>query len=192
MEIKCETKRDRVRRILINPLVRAGMRKQGSMRVAEYEEMLVRLADKLAYLSDANLRGLVPLITRMARGKERNRWPDEVSIVSWAFELQSPPPRACDYVVSVMRSEAGRRARALGYHVELFMAARKLGPPFKKIHLARVMADAERNRAEVRRVTGAIERGVAPLERRQWLDWWLRHEVEALAIMDSVGEGEAA
>ena len=78
-----ETKRDRVRRILITPLVQAGMRRQTKMKAPDCEAMLVRLADKLAHMSDANLRGLVALFTRHARGPERNQWPDEVSMVSW-------------------------------------------------------------------------------------------------------------
>ena len=39
-----ETKRDRVRRILITPLVQAGMRRQTKMKAPDCEAMLVRLA----------------------------------------------------------------------------------------------------------------------------------------------------
>ena len=62
-----ETKRDRVRRILITPLVQAGMRRQTKMKAPDCEAMLVRLADKLAHMSDANLRALVALFIGAVR-----------------------------------------------------------------------------------------------------------------------------
>ena len=125
-----ETKRDRVRRILITPLVQAGMRRQTKMKAADCEAMLVRLADKLAHMSDANLRALVALFTRHARGPERNQWPDEVSMVSWAWAMQPPPPRANPYVVSVLQSAAGRRADAFLHHymVEGALVPRPVSP----------------------------------------------------------------
>lgn len=184
-----ETKRDRVRRLLIHPLLRAGMRKQTRMKEPDYADMLVRLSDKLAHLSDQNIAGLKQWITRWAAGKDRNRWPDEVAIVSKALELQAPPPRDCPYVVSVMRSRAGHRAKDLGYHVELFMAALRFGPPFGKLNLDRLKAEAEGNRREVARVRDMIADGTAPDERRLWLDWYLHHEEQALAIMETETEG---
>lgn len=184
-----ETKRDRVRRLLIRPLLRAGMRKQTRMKEPDYAEMLVRLSDKLAHMSDQNIAGLSQWITRWAGGKDRNQWPDEVAIISKAYELQAPPPRDCPYVVSVMRSRAGQRAKDLGYHVELFMAAIRFGPPFGKLNLDRLAAEAETNRREVQRVRGMIADGTATAERRQWLNWYLRHEEQALAIIEMEQEG---
>ncbi|MGH1447420.1 MAG: hypothetical protein ACRBBO_15405 [Cognatishimia sp.] len=186
-----ETKRDRVRRLLINPLEASGMRKQTRMKEPDYSEMLIRLADKLSYLPDLMLEGLVTWCTRHAKGKERNQWPDEVAILSQAMSLQPPPPRSCPYVVSVLRSQAGDRAEMMGYLTELFMAAKKYGPPFSKMNLDRLAREAQENSAEVAKVQDAIRRGVALNERRQWLDWYLRHQSDALAIRASDG-GEVA
>lgn len=188
-----ESKRDRVRRILINPLLRAGMRKQNKMKADQYSEMLTRLADKLSYLDELHLRGLEPKIIRHAKGKERNEWPAEVSIISWAYEVQSPPPRKCAYVVSVLKSKAGARALEYGYLPELLMALRTFGPPFSKLDLQQLAQTARANRQDLKRVREMIERGTAPLERRQWMDWYLRHEREAKAIMEmDISEGQAA
>lgn len=186
-----ETKRGRVRRILIDPLLTSGMRKQARMKAADYDDMLVRLADKLGHMSDENLHGLVPLITRHATGKEKNCWPDEVSVVAWALAIQPPPPRACDYVMSLMRSVAGRRAFESGYHVELYMTAKKLGPPPSRYDQARLCRDADENRREVERVRAQIEAGTATLERRQWLNWYLGQQRECEDIMN-FAEGTAA
>lgn len=188
MEASAETKRDRVRRILIDPLLQAGMKKQTRMKQPEYEAFQIKLCDRLSHMSDKNLLGMVSFITRHAKGGERNQWPDEVSIVSCALSIQPPPPRSCPYVVSVLKSEAGQRAKTLGYHVELFMFVRKFGPPFSKVNRKKLADEAQENRKEMSRVVNAIERGTALEERRQWLDWYLRHEAEALAIIDQVEE----
>lgn len=183
-----ETKRDRVRRLLITPLTEGGMRKSPSMKQDAYEALLVRLADKLSYLSDRHMAGLRERIIRNARGKERNRWPDEVSIIAWARQVQLPPPRKCPFVVSVLRSRAGVRARQLGYHAELLIAMRKSGPPFSKYDQNRMPEEARRNAAEAERVESLIRQGKAPVERQQWLDWYRNHQAEALAIMDAAEE----
>jgi len=180
-----ETKRDRVRRLLINPLEATGMRKQARMKEADHAEMLVRLADRIAYLPDLHLKGLVVWCTRNAKGKEGNQWPDEVSIIRQAMFLQSPPPRSCSYVVSVLRSQAGRNARVMGYLTELYMAASKYGPPFSKLSLERLADQARENTKEVGRVQRAIDRGDATQDRRQWLSWYLRHQSEALSIINA-------
>lgn len=186
-----ETKRDRVRRLLINPLTATGMRKQSRMKEPEFAEMLIRLADKLSYLPDLTLEGLVAWCTKNARGKERNQWPDEVAIVSQAMSLQPPPARSCPYVVSVLRSKAGDRAAEMGYLTELYMAARNYGPPFSKLNLQRIAREAQANLAELEKVQSSVTRGVATLERQQWLNWYLRHQSEALEIR-SAKEGNAA
>lgn len=193
MSEQAETKRDRVRRVLISPLLRAGMRKQTRMSVEDYQAMLVRLADKLGFMSEENLRGLVPVLTRNAKGREHNQWPDEVAIVKWAYSVQVPPPRECDYVVSVIRSHAGQLARERGYLPELLMEARKLGPPFSKVNidrLERLGRDSRRERDRLRRRLDIGE--TIRQERQDWLDWYDRHEREALSIMADVhGASEA-
>lgn len=184
-ETRPESKRDRVRRILVNPLVDAGMRRQPRMKADAHQAFLTRLTDKLSYLSDLHLRGLAERIAKSAKGPDRNQWPDEVTIVNWAHFLALPPPKKCPFTVSVLRSRAGVRARQLGYHAELLIALREGGPPFSKYD-TRWMPDAAReNREEVRRVSEAIRLGTATVERRQWLDWYQRHEAEAVAIMDA-------
>lgn len=185
MNQMAETKRDRVRRLLIKPLLDAGMKKQTRMPAGDYLEFQVRLADKLSYLPDIHLRGLVVQVMRMAKGPERNQWPDEVSITNWAHDLQVPPPRKHPFAISVLRSRAGKRARDLGYHAELLIALRKSGPPFSKYDLRRMPEEARENREELDRVARLVQGGSAPIERRQWRDWYLRHQQEAIAIMDA-------
>ena len=186
-----ESKRDRVRRVLIHPLERAGMRKQRRMTAAAHDEFLVRLADRLAYLREDQLRGLVPVLTRHAKGKDGNEWPDEVAIVKWAYGMEPPPFELNDYVVSVLRSRAGAVAKDNGYIVELLLAAQRLGPPFSKLNTERLRREGQQAAQERERLRRRMARGdEVPLERRQWLNWYGAHEQTALAIMAGDG-GEA-
>lgn len=182
-----ESGRGRVRERLLNPLIRAGMKKSPRLDTEAYADMLTRLADKLSHLSDEELAGIAVWITRFAKGKERNIWPDEVSIVAQAYFMRPPPPRKNDFVISVLRSEAGRRALSLGYLVELYMALLKFGPPFTKYSLDRLARKAAENQRERARVKRMIDTGRAPEERMQWLDWYEGHERAAREIM-SVSE----
>jgi hypothetical protein len=169
---------------LIHPLERAGMRKQRRMTADAHNEMLIRLADRLAYLREDQLRGLVPVLTRHAKGKECNEWPDEVAIVKWAYGIEPPPFRQNDYVLSVLRSRAGAVAKDNGYLVELLLAAQKLGPPFSKVNTERLRREGQQAAKERDRLRRRLARGDdVPLERRQWLDWYGAHERAALDIV---------
>ena len=186
--------RERVRQVLISPLTEWGMVRPKRMTQAEFAAMQGRLAEKLAYMTDANLRGLLELVTRHAAGPDRNCWPAEVSIYSWAGGLQQRPARENDYVKSLMRSAMGRNARALGYHVELFLLARKVGPPPSKYELNRLLdrsTTAQRKRAKVEQ---QVARGTAALDDAKWLSWYSAAEAACLSIMDEQDqqEGKAA
>ncbi len=185
-----ETKRARVRRLLLTPLITSGLRKHPRMTAEDYQAMLTRLADKLGHMSERHLTALEPLIIRHTRGKDRNIWPDEVTIVSWAYQLSPPPARTSPYVNSLMQSEAGRTALSMGYHVELFMMAKKLGPPPTRYNLARLAQEAQENRRELTRIEEQINCGMASLERRQWLAWYRHNEGECSAIMEPSTEDQ--
>lgn len=188
-----KTSKARVRRVLIDPLIRAGMRKQRGMTAEKYLDFIARLERRLGYMSEVHLRGLAVLLTKGAKGKERNQWPDEVTIISCAYGLQRPPPRSCDYVASLMRSAMGRAARDLGYHVELFDVAKRYGPPPSKYVLAQLQARADENRGKVKIIRDRIARDAASADDRRWLAWRLDQEAECMAILEAFeNEGEAA
>lgn len=189
-----ESGRARVRRVLIDPLKDKGMVRHPRMKTEVYGAMMERLAVRLAYLSEDQLVGLAETCIRMARGKAGNVWPEEVSILKWAWMRQPPPTSLSDYAASIMRSEMGRRARALGYHVELFHLAQRVGPPPGKYQLSKLNEQGDVNRRKIARITDQVERGVRPMEEdRQWLDWYLQKEAECLAIMNArVEDSEGA
>ncbi|MDK3017612.1 hypothetical protein [Pseudodonghicola flavimaris] len=173
----------RVRALLFAPLEAAGMQRPGGMTVAGYEEMRARLCRALTHMSDRSLRGLAELVTRHAQGRQVDRWPKEVTLKSWGLRIQPPPARQSDYVASLMTSAMGRAARDQGYHVELFMLARRLGPPPSRYDLGRLRQEAEENRRMREIVRRQIDYDSASLDQRQWLAWYDRNETECLALM---------
>jgi len=180
----------RVRAQLFAPLEAAGMQRPGGMTVAGYEEMRARLCRALAHMSDRSLRGLAEVVTRHAQGRQVDRWPKEVTLKSWAFRIQPPPARRSDYVASLMTSAMGRAAQDQGYHVELFMLARRLGPPPSRYDLGRLRHEAEENRRMREIARRQIDHESASVDQRQWLAWYDRNETECLALMAAGDERE--
>lgn len=184
--------RERVRRVLIQPLCDWGMVRASRVTLADHDAMLARLVDGLAYMTDANLRGLLEVVTRHAGGPERKCWPAEITVRAWASKLQPRPWRENAYVHSVMRSAMGRNARALGYHVELFLLAKDIGPPPSRYQLNKLLdrsKDAQRKRE---RVEAQVARGTAVLDDVRWLEWYVAAEAACLSIIDDQDQGEAA
>ncbi|HMR51210.1 MAG TPA: hypothetical protein PKA33_01600 [Amaricoccus sp.] len=95
---------------VIVPLLDMGLRKQRQQSKDEHAAMLRRLARKVSYLDRAQLGGLREAIARMAGGRARNLWPDEVSILNRAADIEAPPARDSRLVSSYLASRAGRSA----------------------------------------------------------------------------------
>lgn len=164
--------RARVTELLILPL--AGLKRPHGLAAAEYD----RLCDKLAYMTEDNLRAICELVLRTAfDGKppvpgKPGRCPAPAVIQSWGFNLQSPPPSGSDYLPSIMRSVLGREARDGGWHVELYRHARRVGPPPQRYLRAQLIEAAADNLRQLERVRERIAaQRMMPGDRR-WLDEW--------------------
>lgn len=99
---------ERVQAELIEPLVRMGMRKAGTVAAEDHAAFLGRLAERLAYLAADQLATLREVVARHGQGKARDVWPSELSILSWAHALVPPPESRL--ATSWMASVEGRRA----------------------------------------------------------------------------------
>ncbi len=177
----------RVDALLIEPL--AGLARKRGVSAEKHADMLERLRGRLAYMTDANLRGMCDLILRHA-GK--GAWPDEALVKAWAYALQCPPPRECDYAMSLIRSAMGRQAREEGWAVELFQVAKRLGPPPGRYIIRQMKEDAEKNRRRRLRISENIEAGLASDDDRAWLAAWHEDLAEIEAIQAGQAEGQAA
>ncbi|MTH76328.1 hypothetical protein [Paracoccus aestuariivivens] len=184
--IKAEAKA-RVEALLIEPL--AGLARKRGVGSDKHDEMLDRLRVRLAYMTDANLRGMVDLILRHA---VKGVWPEEALIKAWAYTLQCPPPRDCDYAISLIRSAMGRQARDEGWAVELFQIAKRLGPPPGRYIIAQLRDEAEQNRRRRTLISENIQAGLASDADRAWLGDWHKDMAEIEAIQSGNTEGQAA
>ncbi|MGO4854452.1 hypothetical protein [Phaeovulum sp. W22_SRMD_FR3] len=188
-EAKAED-RARVKALLITPL--AGLGRKRGLGAEAHEAALVKLTERLAYMTAQNLRGLHDLVLRHA-GK--GIWPDAALIIAWAYALQCPPPAFSDYPRSLIQSAMGRQARDEGWAVELYQVARRLGPPPGKYIIAQLRQEAEANRRRRERVRERIGVGRADPEEQHWLARWHADlaEVEALqSAAKNNEEGQAA
>lgn len=193
-----ETKRDRVRRMLITPAQDRGMRFRKDMAEEDQRKHLDRLCDELAYLSDRTLQALREWVTSHGEGSKRTFWPTHISIVSTAEAYEPRPLEETPGVASWFRSRAGEAALADNRLVaEFIWWERKKRPPMSA-HDRKLIADRAASIAsEWARTEDKLNRGVAPLQPDiEQLDYWKGIDARAKRLVregiEARGEGEAA
>lgn len=187
----CAEARARVREVLIAPMLQ--LRLPAKLVAADYE----KLVDHLSYLTPDALDGLAEYCLICAGGGMRPvvgakppKAPAPAMIRAWAHALQSPPPRENVYVASLMRSALGDAAYNGGWHVELYRAALRNGPPPPSGYAqAQLRAKAEEGARSRARIRERIEAGNASEEDVRIMDSW---SVHARHAADLVLEGRAA
>ncbi|RBO54048.1 hypothetical protein DSD19_06185 [Rhodovulum sp. BSW8] len=110
---------DRVRRLLVKPLLVRGLVKPGHMKVPEFEEMLDGLCAKLAYMSDLDLAALEEEMAARPGGKDKDRFPIANEILAKASDMCAPPVGDSPLIRKVMGHAVGQRAIAEGWAPEL-------------------------------------------------------------------------
>ena len=176
-----ETKRGRVRRLLIEPMRALGFRRPGKWRAAAWEQELVKIADDLAYLSNQNLDVLFGMLRSKGQGAARNEWPARATILGLAQVVQPRPVEEMPNLVSWFRSAAGPRAEAAGELVEefRFFEARHR-PPLNDGERRVISERAFENR---RRLQIIAERSAPTVEDRAWRAAYMQDEARVKAIM---------
>lgn len=174
-----ETKRDRVRRLLIDPLTHDGMRFKRGTPPHEERRRLDQMADDLAYLTDENLNRLRLCLRTKGEGGSRNFWPCRITILSFAEFAQ---PRALAEVPGLKSwfvSEAGKQAAAEPGRLLAefqFWTARKR-PPMNASEVQQIGARARGNADRLRLYSERLGRDVPLTESEaQWLDWATKTE----------------
>ncbi|WP_066706938.1 hypothetical protein [Celeribacter ethanolicus] len=178
---KVESGRARVKRVLIGSLEEGGMGRKRGVSVADHEATMEKLANRLSYMTEDGLKGLAMYLIRM--GGEKNVWPDLNIVLRCAWSMEPPPPRDNDFLMSLMRSRAGEAALTGGYALQLYAAARKLGPPPSKYEVQRLRDKAQQDRDRKRVIEDRIKRGVVTRAEQGWLDGYMRMSAEAEALI---------
>ncbi|QPM89368.1 hypothetical protein [Pseudooceanicola algae] len=193
-EQKTETKRGRVRRLLLTPLAEMGFRWKKGVSPEDGQRRLDRVADDLAYLTDGNLDRLFLSLQDKGEGSARCFWPVHATFVAYAQLAQPRPLEEMPGLASWFASKAGQRAQAedcLVAHLRFWMAKRR--PPMNDAEHRRVAERASEMRDRVIRLQDKIDRGWLISEADEaWLDAYRRDLQRATALVDLSGQGDAA
>ncbi|WP_127104356.1 hypothetical protein [Pararhodobacter zhoushanensis] len=122
-----ETNRDRVRRLLFEPL---GFRHPKKVAEAAGVAMLNAVADELSYMSDDNLAVLARMMRVHGEGSSRDFWPARAAFISFAHLCQPLPLEADTKLISWFASREGDQMVQDGTLVETwrYFEAKRIPP----------------------------------------------------------------
>ena len=172
-QTQTETKRDRVRRLLIQPLADRGFRFKAGTPAERQRELLDQLADDMAYLSDESLQVLEQCMRAKGEGTSRCFWP---SLATFDGFAQAREPRPLGELPAVLRwfaSAAGRAALDGDRLVaEYLFWQRHRRPPVRQLEQQAVAEEAARINRQAEAIRDRRDRGGAPTsDDLAWLAW---------------------
>lgn len=184
-EERSETKRDRVRRLLLTPLEEIGFRWKRGTDPDKAQNRLDRLADELAYLSDRDLVRLFECMRTKGQGATRNFWPDHATFIAFAQDAEGRPLSEMPGLASWFGSRAGRDALEGDRLVAEFRFWRKHHcPPVKDHHHRVVETEASEIRDRVMRIRDKLRREVEIDDvDRGYLARYERDEADAMTLV---------
>lgn len=161
----------RVRRVLVEPLLRRGLAKPASLTKDMFEEMLEDLCAKLAYMTELNLGALEEEVAGLAGGKARDRFPIANVILESAGRIQPPVDDGSPLIRAVFAHRLGQDALAEGWAPEL-LAALRTNRKWPGPYVVRQIRDqAEAPVRHLRDIEARLARdGDLPERDRQWRD----------------------
>ena len=185
-----ETKRDRSRRLFIQPMLDLGWRKPGNVKADKHAEMLVSLADHLAYLSDESFARLREVMRTKGAGNLRDMWPPLARILSYAELVEPRDLTQLPAMLRWFRSSAGQRAEAENRLVEEYgFWCRNKRPPLHDGEFRQICEKAEANQSRASLITDRIRRGVSVPGADH--DWMRRYQDRLYQLRELVKEGAA-
>ena len=189
-----ESKRDRVRRLLLDRLGAIGFRFPKGTEPAEAQKRLDRLADELAYLTDLNLERLFEAMRSKGEGRARDFWPSHAAFIALAQLAQPRPLQEMPGLASWFGSAAGRAALAEGRLVAEYRWWREKHRPPLNAQERRIIADrAGEAQAKAARVKERLGHAlpVDPAD-REWLFAFERDEAAARELVELGQQKEQA
>lgn len=190
-ETHAETKRDRVRRLLLDPL---GFRHARGTDEAVGRRFLDRLADELSYMADDRLSALREMMRSHGQGSARNQWPDHASFIGFAEVVQPRPLEELPALLRWFGSVEGPRAVADGQLVETWEYIRKKKVPPVTPQARLVVAEAAKiNARRLMIIEERIDQGrTIPADDDQWRRWYLTCREKCMALVERERSGKDA
>lgn len=162
-----ESKRGRVRRLLIDPLDDIGFRKHGNVKVEKHKANLARVADELSYMTDAGLETLRGQLKSKGQGPSRDVWPSIATITAFAELVEPKPIEEMPELLRWFRSRAGPAARDAGTLVETYGFFHRFKKP-PVMAERQILERAQDNRRKLELYEDRIRRDVARPEEVSW------------------------
>lgn len=189
MTEKDESKRGRVRRIVLSPLAEDGMRFRQGTSAEKQKQVLNRLADDLSYMSDRGLLALKEWMGSHGEGASKCFWPMAVSIISTAESFEPRPLEEMPALRRWFASAAGRSALQGNRLLAEYEFWRKFKrPPVQTRDREAVARRASEWASKAERVQDRIQRGFSPMhDDAAWLEWYERTTLQARQLVESDG-----
>ena len=180
-----ETKRARVRRLLIEPLEALGFRRGAKMTPDVFKKKMGRLLDDLAYLSDDSLAVLYEAVHTKGQGRNRDVWPQWATFYGFAELIEPRPVAELPALLRWFRSVEGPKALHAGTLVETWQYFQRYKRP-PKIAAGQINAAAVANQSRAIRIREREQRGSAQPDDVLWLRWYERR----LAYCEAIVRGD--
>lgn len=179
-----ETKRGRVRRLLIDPLTEHGFRKPGNVKTGAHEGFLVKLADALTYMSDHQLETLRDMLRYRGEGKSRDAWPSMATIAAMAETVAPRPLEEHPTILSWFGSARGPKALEEGVLVaEFAFLERRKRPPLNDGDRRAIRDRADEWARQRELMLDRGRRGMSRDGDAQWLRWYDGMERRAMSLL---------
>lgn len=186
-----EGKRERVRRLLLDPLAGNGFRKSARISADRHKEMLTRLADNLAYMSDASLSTLRDMMLTKGEGRQRDIWPAQATFYGFADLIEPRPVEELPALLRWFRSVEGPKAKDEGTLVETWAYFQKYKRP-PKMGLFIIREQADENQRKLALCEERIGNGVATDDEKNWARWYRDRLAYCERIVSDGQKGRAA
>ena len=197
-EQKEETKRDRVRRLLITPLVDPivglGMRRNKKiMDEDRFKTTLDRLCDELGYMSDLGLETLFGFLKYKGEGPNRDILPVRATFLAYAELVEACPIERIPAMRSWFASVEGPKAKLNGTLVETYRFIRTFKrPPSDPKAQDRIQVKAVENQRELEHARGMIARGRNVGDHQRFIDTYEADRAAAQALLSAQTEQVAS
>ncbi len=188
---KTESKRDRVRRLFIQPMNDLGFRRNALVKVADFELTMTKITDALTYMSDHSLGVMFDMLKSKGQGRDHDFWPSRAAILSFAELVEPRELEELPSLIRWFRSIEGPKALRDGTLVETWAYFRKFKKPpvGAKLQIQRT-ADDNSHKLELYRER--IQSGKATRDEVIWVDRYEKRLAYCEALVTDVQQGDAA
>ncbi|UWQ59953.1 hypothetical protein K3722_07435 [Leisingera caerulea] len=171
-----ESKRARVRRLVIQPLQDLGFRFPKGTKEDRQRAMLDRLADSIAYMSDKGLIALQQSLQTKGEGSAKCFWPCRATVMGWAEALEHRPLDELPELLGWFRSRAGAEAMRDGVLLAEYLFWRdNKRPPAKGPEKDRVRRQAAEFNSEYQKIMERRARGFPDIhDQGEFVRWYER------------------